>query len=197
MKSIFSHVKRSTILGFLAVTPFALTFFALHLIYTSVDQRAATILERIVGFSFPGLGVFLVLVSLYLLGVFTSNLVGRQALGLIEKATSRIPLIRTTYQVGKQLADTLSLPQRQIFKRAVLVELLRPKMWATGFVTGSVTDRSSGEEFLKVYVPTPPNPASGTMFIMKESDTRDPGWTVEEALKAVVSGGIIGPDEIR
>jgi uncharacterized membrane protein len=34
------------------------------------------------------------------------------------------------------------------------------------------------------------------MEVVKESKTRDPGWTVEEAIRAVVSGGIIGPTEI-
>ena len=49
----------------------------------------------------------------------------------------------------------------------------------------------------KVFVPTPPNPTSGTVVMAKESETRDPGWSVEQAIRAVVSGGIIGPMEIR
>jgi len=55
----------------------------------------------------------------------------------------------------------------------------------------------NNEKLLKVFVPTPPNPTSGTMVVVKESETRDPGWTVEEAMKTVISGGIIGPTEIK
>lgn len=111
---------------------------------------------------------------------------------------SRIPLINTTYQIGKQLSDTLALPEKHVFRKVVLVDYLKPGIWTIGFVTGTVIDRkNNNEKLLKVFVPTPPNPTSGTMVVVKESETRDPGWTVEEAMKAVISGGIIGPSEIK
>jgi uncharacterized membrane protein len=126
-----------------------------------------------------------------------SNIAVKKILGLIEDITGRLPFIKTTYQVGKQLADTLSLPERQVFKRAVLVDYLKPGIWTIGFVTGKIIDRKNNDEvLLKVFVPTPPNPTSGTMVVVKESETRDPGWSIEEAIRAVVSGGIIGPSEI-
>ena len=155
-------------------------------------------LDRTIGFSFPGLGIILSLAALYLLGFIASNIVGKKIFSLIEELTERLPFIKTTYQVGKQLADTLLLPDRQVFKRAVLVDYLKPGIWTIGFVTGKIIDRRCNDEvLLKVFVPTPPNPTSGTMVVVKESETRDPGWTIEEAIRAVISGGIIGPDEIR
>ena len=85
-----------------------------------------------------------------------------------------------------------------MFKRAVLVEYLKPGMWTIGFVTGVVIDRkNSDEKLLKVFVPTPPSPTSGTMVVVRESQTRDPGWSIEEAMKTVISGGIIGPTDIK
>jgi uncharacterized membrane protein len=64
-------------------------------------------------------------------------------------------------------------------------------------VTGQIVDRKNNNEWLlKVFVPTPPNPTSGTMVVVKESQTRTPGWTIEEAIRTVLSGGIIGPEEI-
>ena len=154
--------------------------------------------EKIVGFTFPGLGILLVLATLYVLGVVTTNVIGRQFFGTIERIANRIPLIKTIYQLGSQLAVTLSLPEKQVFKRAVLVEYLKPGIWTIGFVTGTISDRKSNDEaLLKVFVPTPPNPTSGTVVAVKESQTRDPGWSVEEALKYVISAGVIGPTEIR
>ena len=194
---MLAHVKRRMFLGFLAAIPFGLSYFAIRMLYVSIDQEIAGLLARVLGIGFPGLGFLLVLAALYFLGVLTSNLIGRQILAVVDRAASRIPLIKSTYQIGKQLADTLSLPEKQIFQRTVLVGFLKPGIWTTGFVTGSIRDRATGEVFLKVYVPTPPNPLSGTMVMAKESDLRDPGWTVEEGLKVVMSGGIIGPDEIR
>ena len=135
---------------------------------------------------------------LYVLGIIVSNVVGRQILKLLEKITNRIPLIRTTYKVGQQLGVTLSLPEKNIFKKAVLVDYLKPGIWTVGFITGIIIDRNNNnEKLLKVFVPTPPNPTSGTMVIVKETETRDPGWSIEEALYAVLSGGIIGPEELR
>jgi uncharacterized membrane protein len=77
------------------------------------------------------------------------------------------------------------------------VEYLKPGIWTVGFVTGSIVDRSQNNDILlKVYIPTPPIPTSGTMVLVREVQTRNPGWTIEEAMKVVISGGIIGPDYI-
>lgn len=197
MKKFVQHVKKYIIRGLLAIIPLALTFLAVRLLYNVIDQRAVRVLDQLIGFSFPGLGLILVLASLYILGVIASNVVGRQAFHLIERITGHIPLIKTTYQVGKQLGTTLSLPEKQVFKKAVLVDYLKPGIWTIGFVTGQVIDRKNNDERLfKVFVPTPPNPTSGTMVVVRESQTRDPGWTIEEAIRTVLSGGIIGPEEI-
>ena len=78
------------------------------------------------------------------------------------------------------------------------MDYLKPGIWTIGFVTGTIIDKQNDNvTLLKVFVPTPPNPTSGTMVVVKESETRDPGWTIEEAIKAVISGGIIGPTEIK
>jgi uncharacterized membrane protein len=139
-----------------------------------------------------------VLVALYTLGLLASNVVGKRLFGLLERMTNYIPLIKTTYRVGQQLGKTLSLPEKQVFKKAVLVDYLKPGIWTIGFVTGEVIDtKNNNEKLLKVFVPTPPNPTSGTMVVVRESETRDPGWTIEEAINAVISGGIIGPEELR
>ena len=198
MRDILKHIKKQIIRGLFAIIPLALTYLAVKFLYTNIDQRAVRLEERIFGFSFPGLGFVLVLVTLYILGLIASNVVGRNILGLVEKMSRRIPLIKTTYKVGQQLSTSFSLPEKQIFKKAVLVEYLKPGIWTIGFVTGKVIDRKRGDEkYLKVFVPTPPNPVSGTMVIVKETETRDPGWSIDEALNAVISGGIIGPEELR
>jgi len=198
MKSLFRHIRAYVFRGLLAVVPLALSFFSLKILYTAIDKRIMGMAEQIIGFTFPGLGVLLLLVILYVLGLVASNVIGRQIFGLAERIANRIPLVKTTYQIGRQLAVTLSLPERQVFKRAVLVEYLKPGMWTIGFVTGTIIDKNNNDEtFLKVFVPTPPNPASGTVVVVKESQTRDPGWSIEEALKSVISAGVIGPTEIK
>ena len=197
MKRIMSHVRTQIIRGILASIPFVLTFLVLRLLYVTIDRRVMNLMYRMIGFRIPGLGILLLLVLLYLLGLSASNVAGRYFLNLLERITRRIPFIRTTYQIGRQLSDTISLSEKQIFKRPVLVEYLKPGMWTIGFVTGAITNKGNGDEkYLKVFIPMPPNPASGVMIIVREAQTRDPGWTIEEAIRSVISGGLIGPDEI-
>jgi uncharacterized membrane protein len=198
MKNFIRHMKTYMVRGLLAIIPLVLSILVIQILYINIDRRVVGLLDRTIGFSFPGLGIILSLASLYLLGLIASNIVGKKIFSLIGKVTERLPFIKTTYQVGKQLADSLSLPEKQVFKRAVLVDYLKPGIWTIGFVTGQIIDRINNDEvLLKVFVPTPPNPTSGTMVVVRESETRDPGWTIEEAIRAVVSGGIIGPTEIK
>jgi uncharacterized membrane protein len=198
MKQFFRHLKTFIIRGFLASIPLALSFFAIKILYVNIDKSVMSLVEKIIGFTFPGIGILIILAILYVLGLVASNVLGKQIFRFVEGIANRIPLIKITYQVGKQLSTTLSLPEKQVFKRAVLVDYLKPGIWTIGFVTGTIIDRqNNNQKLLKVFVPTPPNPTSGTMVVVKESETRDPGWSIDEALKAVISGGIIGPTEIK
>ncbi len=198
MKGFFSHIKKYIIRGILAIIPLVLSYFVVRLLYLSIDRRVTGLIDNLIGFSIPGLGIVILLIIFYLIGIIGSNFVGKKFFNLIERISDRIPLVKTTYQVGKQLSSTFLLPERQAFKKVVLVDFLMPGMWTVGFVTGAVIDRkNSNEKLLKVYVPTPPNPTSGTLVIVRESQTRDPGWSIEEGMKAVISGGIIGPEELR
>ncbi len=197
MKGVLLHARTYIFRGLLAIIPLGLTYFVLRFLYVTIDKRITAVLERIIGFSIPGLGIMLLLATLYLLGVVASNVLGKQMFGLLERIADRIPLVKTTYHVGKQLAVTLSLPEKHVFERPVLVEYLRPGMWAIGFVTGTVSQREkNGEKLLKVFIPTSPNPTTGLLVVLKASQTREPGWTLEEAMNAVISGGILGPADI-
>ena len=198
MKTLAVHIKTYTLRGFWAVIPLALSFFAIRLIYVSIDQRVLSLINRFWGLHVPGLGLLLLILTLYLIGIVASNFAGRQALGLLERISARIPLINTIYRVGRQLASTFTMPEGQVFRRPVLVNYLKTGTWTIGFVTGKLLDhREPGVTFLKVYVPTPPNPTSGFIVIVRESETRDPGWTVDEAMQVVISAGLIGPAEIQ
>jgi len=198
MRKLLKHLKTYIFRGILALIPLALSIFVLQLLYIGVDKRVMGVISKFIGLNIPGLGILIVIIILYVIGIITSNMMGRQFFNWLERITQRIPLINTTYKVGKQLSDTLSLPERQVFRRAVLVDYLKPGIWTIGFVTGTIIDKqNNNEKLLKVFVPTPPNPTSGTMVVVKESETRNPGWTVEEAMRAVISGGIIGPTEIK
>jgi uncharacterized membrane protein len=196
MNRVFAHIRRFIIRGTLALIPIALPAFAVYLLYGFIDKRLLGLVHKTFGISFPGMGIFLVLVVLYLFGLIVSNFFGRQVVEGLESLTERVPLINIVYRIGKQLSGALSLPEGEIFRRPILVPYAAPGTWQVGFVTGTIHSERDGEDLLKVYVPTPPNPTTGFVYILKESDTRDPGWTVEEAMQCILSGGLIGPERI-
>jgi uncharacterized membrane protein len=198
MKSFFNHLKKFFIRGLLATIPIVLTFLVLRLLYVGFDQRLAKSMEQFVGFTIPGMGLLFVFLTLYILGIIASNVIGKRFFALLERIFLKIPIVKTTYQVGSQLSEMISLPEKEVLKRAVLVSYLMPGIWTIGFVTGTLIDKkNNNEKILKVYIPTPPVPTSGTLVLVREEQTRDPGWTIEQAMRAVISGGIIGPDELN
>jgi uncharacterized membrane protein len=197
MKRLFSHLQTHVLRGLIALIPVGLCALAVRFLYTEVDRRVATLLDHLVGRHIPGLGILLVAILLYLLGLVASNFVGRGILASIGRLLGHLPIVRTIYRMGKEVSTALSMHERQVFKSVVLVECLRPGIWVVGFVTGYLAADDGSGRILKVFVPTPPNPASGTVILVRESDARDPGWTIEEGLRTVVSGGIIGPEQIR
>jgi len=195
MPRFFAHLRRFIIRGALALIPIALPAAAVYLLYDFIDRRIVVLVEHIFHISFPGLGIFLLLLVLYIVGLIVSNIFGRRILRGLEQLTERIPIIKAIYRMGKALSGTLAQSgDSQMFRRPVLVPYAAPNQWQVGFVTGAIRAQSDGEELLRVFVPTPPNPATGLVYIVRESNLRDPGWTAEEAMQCILSGGIIGPD---
>ena len=197
MNKFVVHLRTHVLRGVISTIPIALSLLAVLFLYRQVDQRVLSWIDEHLGLRVPGLGILIVLVVLYLLGLLGSNLVGRQIFALLDRLSRRIPLIRTTYNVGKQLAGALALPERQVFQRVVLVRFYGGDSWTPGFVTGEVIcpEHPQGK-LLKVFVPTPPNPTSGTLILVPESEVVTPGWSVDDTVRTVVSAGIIGPERM-
>lgn len=197
MKGIFKHLKTYIFRGFLAVIPIGLSFLVVRFLYLAIDARVAGLIERVIGFQIPGLGFLLVLLVLYLLGLAASNWAGRRAFGLLGAITSKIPLIKTIYNLGRQLAEAFSLPEKQAFKRVVMMEHFKPGVWSIGFVTAAIEDKDKPEEkLLRIFIPTAPNPTTGFVVVVRESQVRSLDWSVPDAMNSIISGGIVGPDKI-
>lgn len=197
MKAFMAHTRSYIIRGLLACIPLGLSYLTIKFIYVFIDQRVLNLLDQFVGYRVPGLGIFFFLVTLYFIGLLVSNVIGHRLFGMIEFIFNRIPILRTTYQIGKQLSTTFSLSEKQVFKKVVFVDMNRSGVWSIGFVTGMLTDkRNPHEKYLKVFLPTVPNPTSGFVVMVKESEILDPNWTVDEGVRTVISGGIIGPEVI-
>ncbi len=199
MKNFIAHTRNYIFRGLLAIIPILLCVLAIQLLYVLIDKKIMGFLDRFMDIrQIPGLGIVLVLICLYVLGLVVSNIVGHQLFRFIEGVSKRIPLINTIYSIGKQFSHSLSTveQEKQAFKKAVLVKVNDNGLMVPAFVMNSLTDRRTNEEYLFVLIPTAPTPASGFVSVVKASQTFDPGWSVEECLKAIVSVGIVAPKEI-
>jgi len=145
----------------------------------------------------PGLGLVVVLLALLLTGMFAANFVGQWWLRQGSRMLHRIPIVKSIYSSVKQVSDTLFSTGGNAFREAVLVQYPRQGSWTIAFVTGKpggeVAARLPGE-YVSVYVPTTPNPTSGFFLMMPRADVLELAMSVDEALKYVISMGVVSPD---
>ncbi|MBL8879597.1 MAG: DUF502 domain-containing protein [Phycisphaerales bacterium] len=138
--------------------------------------------------------VFLTIFLLYVIGLLTANFLGRRAVALMETLVDRLPLIKTIYRATKQVLETFSGSDgKQKFQRVVLLPFMAPGVKTIGFVTSTFQDPNTGEELCTIFYATTPNPTTGFILVVPKSQLVELDWTMEEAAKAIISGGIILP----
>ena len=137
--------------------------------------------------------VLLTFFVLYVIGLFTANIVGRRALELIELIVERVPLVKTVYRSLKQILATFSGDDSPNFQRVALIPFPHEGMRCVGFVTNIFTDSVTGEELCSVFISTTPNPTTGYLQILRRSDITELNWTVDEGVRAIMSAGILKP----
>ncbi len=144
----------------------------------------------------PGLGVVVMLVALLLTGIFATNIVGQWWLAQGSKLLNRIPIVKSVYSSIKQVSDTLFSSSGNAFREAVLVQYPREGAWTIAFVTGKPGGEAAQHlagDYLSVYVPTTPNPTSGFFLMVPRRDVIELAMSVDEALKYVISMGVVAP----
>jgi uncharacterized membrane protein len=141
-----------------------------------------------------GISVLLTLFFLYAVGLFAANLFGRRIIERLEKLVEQVPMIKTIYKLPKQVIQTFSATQPQNFRKAALIPFPQERMRSVGFITNIFTDSVTGEELCSVFIATTPNPTTGYMQILRRSEITELNWTIEEAIRCVMSGGILRPD---
>lgn len=131
--------------------------------------------------------------AIYSLGVITSNIVGRRLVGAAEAVVDRLPIVKTIYHASKQVLETFAGQSGQSFQRVVLVPFPSQTCRSVAFVTGSSRGRTDGVEYYTVFIATTPNPTTGFVFVVPRSEVVELDWTIEEAVKVVMSGGVLVP----
>ena len=202
-------MKKYLIAGLLVWLPLAITVWVLSWLLGVLDGVFASLLsltQAVLPVSLhdsidqlrhiPGLGVIVLGVAMLVTGVFVTNIFGQWWVRQWDRVMHKIPIVKSIYSSVKQVSDTLFSSNGNAFREAVLVQYPRQGSWTIAFVTGKpggeVASMLPGE-FVSVYVPTTPNPTSGFFLMMPRADVVVLKMSVDEALKYVISMGVVGP----
>ncbi len=146
----------------------------------------------------PGLGVLLSVVLVLGTGAIAANFIGRRLVVWTEAWLARIPLVRSVYGGIKKLAETVLSDQSVSFRQPVLIEYPRKGIWSVAFLTGAPigeVQQKTAEYVLTCFVPTTPNPTSGFIVLVPERDVIRLNMSVEDAMRLIISLGVVTPDE--
>ncbi len=194
------NLKKYFVTGLLILVPLGITLWVLNLIVTTMDQTLLLLPPSVRNdfpFNIPGTGVILTLAIVLVVGVLAHNFIGRHLVLWWEALLRRIPVVSSIYTSVKQVSDTLFSPSGQAFRKAVLVQFPRDGAWSVAFVVGDPGEalkRPLGGDLQTVYVPTAPNPTSGYILILPPDQIVDLHISVDDALKFVVSMGVVTPN---
>jgi len=196
MGKVINHLKSRFVTGLFVVVPVGVTIFVLKFLFSFADGLLGSYLDQFLiavtnhDYYFPGLGMITGAVVVYLTGLLAANVMGKRLLRWWDRLLARIPLVKSIYTSSKQLTQVFK-EGKTSYRRAVFVEWPRNGVRAVGFVTAEV--EREGERLVVVYVPTMPNPTSGFALFFREDEVMESGMSVEDAVKFVVSGGVVVP----
>ncbi len=204
---LWPRVRGYFFAGMLVSAPIAITVYIALLLIRFVDERVFALIppqynpETYLPFSVPGIGVVLMIVILTLIGAIAAGYIGKLLLRLSDSLLNRMPVVRSIYGVAKQIVETVVSNKSVAFREVVLIEYPRKGIWTIGFLTGRaiepIADKIGQPELVNVFVPTTPNPTSGFLLFVPDSDIQRLPISVEDGIKLVISAGIVLPPGLR
>jgi len=195
------RIRRYLVAGLLIWLPIGVTVFVFRLLLGLMDQLLFLVPlryrpEALLGIPVPGLGAALALIMLLVTGMLAANFFGRRLIAFYESLLAKIPFVRTVYSAVKNFAEIVLSDSGTSFKKVLLIEYPRKGLYSIVFQTSdeaAEVQAKTGETIITVFLPTTPNPTSGFMLFVPKVDTVELDMTVEEALKMVVSLGVVAP----
>lgn len=196
-------LKKYFITGLLIWIPLVITVWVLSAIIGTMDQSLRLLPEaiqpeKLLGFHIPGAGTLITLLVVFMTGLVTANIIGQKLVRFWEGVLARIPVVKSIYYSVKQVSDTLFSGSGEAFRKVLLVHYPHPQAWSVAFQTGTPA-RQIGEmlddEHVSVFIPTAPSPVNGFFFFVKKSETIELDISVDDALKYIVSMGVVPPHQ--
>ncbi|MCM2273092.1 MAG: DUF502 domain-containing protein [candidate division Zixibacteria bacterium] len=198
-RAIGKIFKQYFVSGLLVVVPLIITYLVLSMLFEAVDGIFQRVIHYLVGFYIPGLGIAVTLLLIIIAGILTRNYIGGRFYKIWENILVKIPLIRPLYSGTKGLLQATTSESTTTFKEVVMVEYPRKGSYNLGFVASftELTIEGTMRRCAAVYLPNTPTPFTGWTIILPIEDVTPVDITVEQAIKFVVSGGVVTPGVIK
>ncbi|KXZ39687.1 Uncharacterized membrane protein [Alkalithermobacter thermoalcaliphilus JW-YL-7 = DSM 7308] len=187
-------IRNVFITGTFSILPLAITLSLIFWLFNKIDSIFREPLEKLIGFPLYGIGFVLTILLIFLTGVFVTDVLGKKIFIFCESILYKIPLAGVVYSSVKQVIDAFSNKKRESFKHSVLIRYPSKDTYVLGFLTANVPEfinKNIDKECVFVFIPTTPNPTSGMLVIVPKDEVVYLDITIEEALKLIVSGGIL------
>jgi len=205
VKRFKTILKNYFITGLLVILPIFITAYVIWHLIKAMDAvlkfiPAKYLPETYTNIYIPGVGLILVVILIFIVGILTRNIAGRTVLQFWDNLVDRIPLARILYSSVKQLLQAFFFQNSGSFQRVALIEYPRRGIYVLGFITGESRGEiqvKTNKKMINVFVPTTPNPTSGFYVLVPEEDLILLDMSVEDAFKLLISGGIVSPNEMK
>lgn len=194
---IKTNFKNNLLSGLVLTIPIFITIIVLRAIFNLFDDLILPFVQKYLDVNIPGLGIFIGLLLIYFVGMITKNFFAKKAIERGEKILTKIPIAKTVYSSVKQILMTISGPEKSSFKKVLLVEYPRKGIYSVGFLNGEIYNESEDKILLSVLVVTSVNPTSGFLILVPPDEAMFTKTSVEEAMKLIVSGGIVTPKTMK
>lgn len=191
-------VRKYLLTGILVLVPLMVTLYIMYTVFQLTDGLLGVAVSNSIGYRIPGVGLILTALICIVVGMIAQNYFGRRLISGIEASLERIPVVRSLYHGIKQVADVVIQKNHGEFKRVVMLEYPKENCWVLGFVTADFIipledDDIDKRDMVTVFVPTTPNPTSGFLLIIEKAKIVDTHLDIEDAMKVVISGGLVQP----
>jgi len=197
---MWAKIKNYFLTGILVTAPVVITFWIVISLVRLFDRLVTPLIPFYLNPNYylprdvPGLGLIILVIFLVVIGSLTANFFGSWLLKKTDLIIQRIPLIKVFYKTIKQILETILKTNSDAFREAVLVEYPRKGIWVIGFTTGDVEGEVKNKlktNMINIFIPTTPNPTSGFLLMVPKSEIKKLNVSVDDAIKTIVSAGII------
>jgi len=200
VKSVVSGFKATFVAGLVVTVPAVATFLTLRFLLQALDGLLAPAVTAAFGVHVPGLGALSTVAIILAAGLLARSYLGRRLVALGDRAVARVPVVRSIYKATREIVETAALSQRQVFRDVVVLQYPRPGVFSYGFVTAYTSGIGPGEgprSLANVFIPGPPVPTTGALVVVPVDQLTYLDMPVEDALKLVLSGGMVAPTRLK